>query len=305
MATGKRYYWIKLKDSFFADDGPADFLMSQPDGANYVVLYQMLCLKTINTDGRLSNQIGEVIIPYDVEKIRRTCKYFTTDTVRVAMNLYKALGLIYEDRNGTLVIAEHNDMVGSETNWAVQKRNQKNGPALPPAQESGQKVETAVENFHPEIRDKDIKSLENRESDIRDKSTDGSTVSTETVCRADVRRVIDAWNSLGLKRIIKILPDSQRGNMLRKRIKDYGLDTVLAAIEKVRESDFLNGKNSNGWVINFDWFIKPNNFPKVLEGNYDNRIGSPPPNIGNKVADSLHKSYSMMTGWASKEDGSE
>ena len=28
-----------------------DYLMGQPDGANYVVLYQMLCLKTINTGG--------------------------------------------------------------------------------------------------------------------------------------------------------------------------------------------------------------------------------------------------------------
>ena len=50
MATGKRYYWIKLKESFMTSD-VVDFLMSQKDGANYVVLYQMLCLKTINTDG--------------------------------------------------------------------------------------------------------------------------------------------------------------------------------------------------------------------------------------------------------------
>lgn len=303
MATGKRYYWIKLKDSFFADDGPADFLMSQPDGANYVVLYQMLCLKTINTDGRLSNQIGEVIIPYDVEKIRRTCKYFPADTVRVALNLYKALGLIYEDRNGTLTIAEHDSMVGSETDWAEKKRRQlmgKDAPELPPPN-----GETGGENFPIEIRDKEIKRLENRDTEIRDKSTEGSTVSCETVCRADVRRVIDAWNSLGLQTIRKIPPDSQRGNMLRKRIKDYGLDTVLAAIEKVRASAFLNGNNNKGWTINFDWFIKPNNFPKVLEGNYDNRVGSPPPGSGNKVADSLHESYNMMAGWAAKEDGGE
>ena len=50
MATGKRYYWIKLKDSFMSSD-MIDYLMGQPDGANYVVLYQMLCLKTINTGG--------------------------------------------------------------------------------------------------------------------------------------------------------------------------------------------------------------------------------------------------------------
>ena len=70
MATGKRYYWIKLKDSFMTSDA-VDFLMGQKDGANYVVLYQMICLKTINTDGRLERRIGEVIIPYDEAKIQR------------------------------------------------------------------------------------------------------------------------------------------------------------------------------------------------------------------------------------------
>lgn len=169
MATGKRYYWIKLKEDFFADDGPADFMMSQPEGSNYVVLYQMLCLKTINTSGRLSNQIGEMIIPYDIEKIRRMCKYFTTDTIRIAMKLFQALGLIYEDVGGTLVLADHQNLVGSETNWARQKRNQKlqageNAPALP----GGTQVETEVENFHPDIRD-----IETRDKEIRDLDTRG------------------------------------------------------------------------------------------------------------------------------------
>ena len=53
-----------------------DFLMGQKNGANYVVLYQMLCLMTINTNGRLSRQIGEVIIPYDVDKIQRDTSGF-------------------------------------------------------------------------------------------------------------------------------------------------------------------------------------------------------------------------------------
>ena len=90
------------------------------------------------------------------------------------------------------------------------------------------------------------------------------------VCRTkDVRRVMEAWNSLGLSQIQKILPDTNRGVMLRKRIQDYGVDVVCEAIEKIRASTFLMGGNKKGWTITFDWFIKPNNFPKVLEGNYD------------------------------------
>lgn len=75
MATGKRYYWIKLKDSFMSSD-EIDYLMSQPDGANYVVLYQMLCLKTINTDGCLVSKIGEMLIPYDAEKFNGSANGF-------------------------------------------------------------------------------------------------------------------------------------------------------------------------------------------------------------------------------------
>ena len=120
MATGKRYYWMKLKEDFMTSD-TVDYFMSLPNGANYVVLYQLLCLKTINTGGRLSRQIGEIIIPYDVAKIQRDTKWFTTDTVRVAMELYKKFGLIYEDMDGVLVLADHNNLVGSETNWAQQK----------------------------------------------------------------------------------------------------------------------------------------------------------------------------------------
>ena len=103
MATGKRYYWIKLKESFMTSE-TIDFLMSQPKGvgANYVVLYQMLCLKTINTGGRFEYQIGEVIIPYDIEKIQRDTKWFTIDTIRVALELYMKLGLIYTDENGVV-----------------------------------------------------------------------------------------------------------------------------------------------------------------------------------------------------------
>lgn len=126
MATGKRYYWMKLKESFMTSD-TIDYFMSQDGGANYVVLYQMLCLKTINTAGRLSRQIGEIIIPYDIPKIQRDLKWFSTDTIRVALELYKSFGLIYEDVDGVLTLTDHSALVGSETDWAEKKKRQRLG----------------------------------------------------------------------------------------------------------------------------------------------------------------------------------
>ena len=89
--------------------------------------------------------------------------------------------------------------------------------------------------------------------------------------------VMDAWNSLkkyGIKPISKLTSGTKRYESLIARLNQYGLDDVLKAIENIKNSDFLQG-NTGDWFITFDWFVKPNNFPKVLEGNYDNAISKP------------------------------
>lgn len=120
----QRFYWIKLTDRFMTSD-TVDFLMEQKDGANYVVIYQMLCLKTVNNDGCLSRSIGEMIIPYDEEKIQRDLKWFSIDTIRVAMTLYKRLGLIYEQDDGVLRITDFDNLVGSQSVSAEKKQIQR------------------------------------------------------------------------------------------------------------------------------------------------------------------------------------
>lgn len=95
---------------------------------------------------------------------------------------------------------------------------------------------------------------------------------TKNVRRKDVQSVIEAWNETGLKQIERITPESKRGEMTRKRIRDYGLEKVLEAISKVKASKFLCGDNEKGWAATYDWFILPSNFQKVLEGNYDSRL---------------------------------
>lgn len=127
--TDKKFYWIKLKTDFFNRED-IDFLLSQPNGCQYVVLYQMLCLSTANNDGRLETRIGEVIIPFRAEKIARDCRYFDIDTVNVAMTLYKKMGLIYEQEDGTLRISKYEEMVGSESSSTKRVREWRNKQKL-------------------------------------------------------------------------------------------------------------------------------------------------------------------------------
>jgi len=109
----KRFYWIKLKTDFFNQE-TIDFLLTQDNGCQYIVLYQMLCLQTANNNGIMATIVGEMIVPYDIKKIARDTKYFDFDTVAVALDLFKKLGLIYEEENKVLKIADIDEMVGSE-----------------------------------------------------------------------------------------------------------------------------------------------------------------------------------------------
>lgn len=114
----------------------------------------------------------------------------------------------------------------------------------------------------------------------KDKEKDNNLiVSKDTIRQTDVRHVIEEWNKLqnvGIAPIRDIKPASKRCQLLKGRIREYGMDDLLKAMGNIRHSDFLRGENKNGWMITFDWFVKPNNFLKVLEGNYngDRKHGS-------------------------------
>lgn len=154
-----KLFWIKLTDSFLTSD-TVDFLMSQEGGANYVVLYQMLCLKTVNNNGILGRELGEIIVEYDAEKIQRDCRYFSIDTVRVALELYKALGLVYQLENGFLRIAEFEKLIGSTSIGAEKKKEQRENKKATEKLLGGQKVD----NCPPDIEiyiDKELEKEKN------------------------------------------------------------------------------------------------------------------------------------------------
>lgn len=319
MATGKKFYWIKLRNDFMTGD-IVDFLMSQKNGSQYVVLYQMLCLMCINTNGMLSRKIGEIMIPFDVDKIQRDCKYFNRDTIAIALELFKKIGLIYEQSDGILMISGFDNLIGSETDYAMKKRLQRqtDGQVYGHLEDSAKdrnednmrdipmdnvpsNVSTDVQSNVSELS---IQSIELRDKslDTREKSIDNSimTVSNETVCQTDVRRIVEAWNELqqyGIAPVSKLSPDTKRYKSLIARMKQYKTENVLLAIDRIKHSDFLQGKNKSGWWITFDWFVLPNNFHKVFEGNYDNKPSAEDEQTGNAYLDKISNRIREVDSW--------
>lgn len=128
---------------------------------------------------------------------------------------------------------------------------------------SGQNDTMGGVKMTPPIPNKTIHIYPNKESDKSD-----SMPHLESVAQ-QVKEVLVAWNSMadaaGMSQVRKILPESERYRMLRARLAEYGIEDVLHAIENVKAgASYLASQH---W-FDFGWFVRPNNFPKVLEGKY-------------------------------------
>ena len=270
MAENKKFYWIKLKTDFFSQE-TIDFLMSQPNGCQYVVLYQMLCLNTANNGGTLATNIGEMIVPYDVNKIVRDTKYFDFDTVTIALGLFKQLGLIYEGNENILKISNFELMVGSESASKSAERMRKMRAKNKAKLESVTKSDvTSVTKSDTEYR---VKSLEFREKSIENREQSEELL-LQQQNELDFDEILNLFNAIchSYKPVSK-LTDT-------RKLKISRANTVLNGdfenfFKRVEKSDFLSGRNGrwniNGTQANFDWIMKLDNISKIQNGIYDNK----------------------------------
>jgi len=81
---------------------------------------------------------------------------------------------------------------------------------------------------------------------------------------------LETWNEFARKQnlpqIKKLSPIREKAINARSKEKDFDFCLIL---QKISESSFLLSPE-NKW-FDFDWVINPNNYPKVLEGKYDNK----------------------------------
>lgn len=270
LAESKKFYWIKLKTDFFSQE-TIDFLMSQPNGCQYVVLYQMLCLNTANNGGNLSTKIGEMIVPYDVKKIVRDTKYFDFDTVTIALGLFKQLGLIYENNENLLKISNFDNMVGSETSSAKRVReHRERKKALQCNRDVTDKTLQCNTDVTQEYR---VKSLE-----FREKSLDTREQSKELLLQQqselDFDEILNLFNAIchSFKPVDKL---TEKRKLKITRAKDALNGDFEDFFKRVEKSDFLSGRNGrwniNGTQANFDWIMKLDSISKIQNGIYDNK----------------------------------
>jgi uncharacterized protein YdaU (DUF1376 family) len=116
----------------------------------------------------------------------------------------------------------------------------------------------------PEERKKDTPSNEGESS-------------AKPLTRSSILPMIDIWNAVcgDVLSKVRLLTDARQKTMaLRLADMPGGLEEWRAICQRVRGSPFLTGQNDRGFTAGLDWVLKPANFCKILEGNYDDRASS-------------------------------
>lgn len=119
-----KFYWLLLKEDFFEDDAINWLEEQKPNGRDYAYFYLKLCLKSLKTNGILIRNVGNILIPYDNEKLAEITK-IDFDTVTVAMELLKKIGLIKILDNGEIYLSQLENLIGSKSLGAFKKQQQR------------------------------------------------------------------------------------------------------------------------------------------------------------------------------------
>lgn len=292
MSDNKKYYYLKLKEDFFTSEHII-LLESMKDGVMYSNILLKLYLMSLKNNGKL---IFRDNIPYTTEMIA-TITHHQVGTVERAIKIFLQLGLIDKLPDNILYMADIELFIGKSSTEGERKRKAR--------LKNKEKIEKLVDKNSndggqmsaicpPEIRDKRLDTRDKR-LDIRDRDIDIGTqseinqsinqdcalgkeiptqlennIKSEIKNNSEQAKIIEEWNSIddNVPNVTLIRSESTRQKLLQARINEYGFDNVLKAIDNVKNSQYLKGY-VKPFRVTFDWFIKPNNFPKILDGNYN------------------------------------
>ncbi|NFA59497.1 phage replisome organizer N-terminal domain-containing protein [Clostridium sporogenes] len=262
--------WIKIVTDIF-DDEKILLIENMPEADSVIVIwFKLLCLA-----GKMNNS-GVFMLN---EKIAYTDEMLATifrrplNTVRLAINTFQQFGMI-EVMDNVITIpnwSKHQTLDQLEERKEYMREYMKGYREKQKLLATGEcKVNSKTNgnvNSKANVNSLDIE--EDIDIDIEE-DIDNTTI---VVSSNKLQPIIDKWNSLNLNKLVSINSGTNRYKLTNARIKEYGLEAILQAIDNIKDSSFLRGQNKKGWTIKYDWLVKPNNFIKVLEGNYTDKEG--------------------------------
>ena len=252
--------WIKITTNMFEDE-KIDFIESMPESDAILIIW----IKLLTLAGKINDR-GKIYLTEDIaytddmlaHKFRRSLS-----VVKMALQTLEKLKMITISEGGYLHITnweKHQNVEGMER---IREQNRLR------KQKQREREKNALEDSHAMSRDSHATDIDIEEEEERDIEGEEEIEEEVVTHVTSFLPIIDTWNKLdaNIPKVQAINEGTKRHTLTKARVNQYSEDTILKAINNIDKSNFLKGYVTD-FVITYDWFIKPNNFIKVLENNY-------------------------------------
>lgn len=282
----KRFFWLKLRETFF-NETYIKAMRTFKNGDSLVLTYLEMALYSLKSNGVIErgeltpSLVDEISIAINepVARVKKTIELLTK--ARVA-----------ELDGDRLYLTEMMKLMGSESTSAERMRRlrTRKSEELPPSQ-----CDTAVTSPVTKSVTTEIELEKEKESE-----TD-SDAPLPPAGESECAEVVSQFNSICVS-LNKVSGMTEpRRKAVQSALNAVGQEKLTELFRKAEASDFLTKRNSSGWKAGFDWLMKPGNYTKVLEGNYDNR--SAPQAVQTDYTNGgLHPNILEMSGDIDPED---
>lgn len=106
-------------------------------------------------------------------------------------------------------------------------------------------------------------------ADTRAQAREAASAAPAEFSSWEKEQIVTEWNTnKTTKNIFRIDPMSARAENALACVELVGFQKFLEVIGSADNQGFFQKRFQNGKPITFDWFVKPENFTKVIEGNY-------------------------------------
>jgi len=214
---------------------------------------------------------------YNVEIIAFRLRV-STDLVKKALSDCQKLGFlqVIDSNDVSETLQNHTKESRFDTGVNITGKVKKN--ALAQVIDSND-VSQTIRNGHTETETE--KETDTDTDAETEKETEGDSVALGdtlpslldqiTLPKNQVEKAVDLWQKMaaetGVPKIRGMTDD--RKKKLRLRLRDIGgIDAWAEAMDKIRESQFCQGKNEKGWQISFTKILEPRILTNLLEGVY-------------------------------------
>lgn len=267
--------WIKLAADIFANRKIRQ-IESLPEGDAIVVIWiRLLCLAGETNDG------GAVYFAPDIpftDQMLATEMNRPLTTVQLALRTFEQFRMIERGTDGVILVKNWEKYQAVDRMREIKEYNRDRKRAYRARLAEASK-ETAGDNVRdmsgtsPRCPNTDIETEKEKE---KEKERERSKERSACARGAPVDEIVALFN--GICRSF-----SPVSSVEKWRIEKVGalwqtcpdLDTFREVFEIFEASDFLKGGGEKGWKASFDWLIKPDNFRKVMEHQYDERPKEP------------------------------